>query len=181
MMRLALIVAMAENGIIGRGNDLPWHLSGDLKHFKSVTMGKPMIMGRKTFDSIGKPLPGRANIVVTRDPSLRAEGVRVVHDFHEALRVAEGIARGGGAEETIVIGGAQIYELALPKADRIYLTEIHQSVDGKSGPHLPDRDPSKRRRRRAVPGYRPRGVDRTFPPPCRSRGILHARLQFYHS
>ncbi len=139
-MRLALIVAMAENGIIGRGNDLPWHLSGDLKHFKSVTMGKPVIMGRKTFDSIGKPLPGRANIVVTRDPSLRAEGVRVVHDFHEALRVAEGIARADGAEEMIVIGGAQIYELALPKADRIYLTKVHQSVDGDV--RFPDIDPA---------------------------------------
>ena len=101
-MRVALIVAMAENGIIGRGNDLPWHLSGDLKHFKSVTMGKPVVMGRKTFDSIGKPLPGRANIVVTRDPSLRAEGVRVVHDFDEALRVAEGIARADGAEEIAI-------------------------------------------------------------------------------
>ncbi len=138
-MRVALIVAMAENGIIGRGNDLPWHLSGDLKHFKSVTMGKPVIMGRKTFDSIGKPLPGRANIVVTRDPSLRAEGMRVVHDFDEALRVAEDIARADGAEEIIVIGGAQIYELALPKADRIYLTEIHQRVDGDV--RFPDIDP----------------------------------------
>ncbi|MFQ5618553.1 MAG: dihydrofolate reductase [Rhodospirillales bacterium] len=139
-MRLALIVAIAENGIIGRGNGLPWHISGDLKHFKSVTMGKPVIMGRKTFDSIGKPLPGRANIVVTRDPSLRAEGVRMVHGFHEALTVAEGIARADGAEEMIVIGGAQIYDLALPKADRIYLTRIHQSVDGDV--RFPEIDPA---------------------------------------
>jgi len=150
-MRLALIVAMAENGIIGRGNDLPWHISGDLKHFKSVTMGKPVIMGRKTFDSIGKPLPGRANIVVTRDPSLRVEGARVVHEFREALRVAEGIARADGAEEMIVIGGAQIYDLALPTADRIYLTRIHQSVDGDV--RFPDIDPAawtERSRRRVA-------------------------------
>ncbi len=161
-MRLALIVAMAENGIIGRGNGLPWHLSGDLKHFKSVTMGKPMIMGRKTFDSIGRPLPGRTNIVVTRDPSLRAEGVRVVHDFDEALRVAEGIARADGAEEIIVIGGAQIYELALPKADRIYLTEIHQRVDGDV--RFPDIDPRAwtERSRQYVAAEEPSTPDYSF-------------------
>ena len=126
-MTLCLIVAVAENGVIGRDNDLPWRLSGDLKRFKAVTMGKPLIMGRRTFDSIGRPLPGRANIVLTRDADFSPEGVLVVHDPDAALEVAEQEAGRAGADEIMVIGGAGIYDLFLDRASRIYLTEVHDS------------------------------------------------------
>ena len=130
MIRLALIVAAAENGVIGRNNALPWYLPEDLRYFKRVTMGKPIIMGRKTFESIGKPLPGRANIVITHNAGYQAQGVSVVHSLAEALELARDIARLDGAEEVVVIGGADIYRAALPHADRIYLTEVHASVEG---------------------------------------------------
>ncbi len=129
-MRLSLIVAAAENGIIGRNNALPWRLSGDLKRFKEITMGKPVIMGRKTFDSIGRPLPGRTNIVLSRDPTFRVGNVEVVDDFPSAKAVALTAARRAAVSEIMVIGGAGIYELALPHADRIYLTEVHAEIHG---------------------------------------------------
>jgi len=122
--RLALIAAIAENGVIGRENRLPWRLSADLRHFKSLTMGKPVIMGRNTYESIGKPLPGRSNIVVTRDPGYRAQGCEVVHSLEQALEVAAGHA------EVLVIGGAELYRLALERADRLYLTLVKAEVDG---------------------------------------------------
>lgn len=125
-MKLAIIVAAARNGVIGRNNQLPWHLPQDLKYFKAVTLGKPVIMGRKTYESIGRPLPGRTNIVVTRDHSWSAEGVEVVHGFEEALAVAQG----SNAAEVMVIGGAEIYKEALPLAQRIYLTQIEASPEG---------------------------------------------------
>ena len=121
---VALVVAMAENGVIGNGNRLPWHLPADLRHFKSVTMGKPMLMGRKTFQSIGRALPGRRSLVLTRDRSFSAEGVEPVHAVEEALRVA------GDAEELMVIGGADVYRAVLPLARRIYLTRVHAAVPG---------------------------------------------------
>lgn len=130
MTALAIIVAAAENGVIGRDNAMPWHLPGDLRHFKRVTMGKPIVMGRKTYESIGKPLPGRTSIVITRNPAFRAPGVEVVSSVEEALASGERIARRDGVAEVVVIGGAEIYAVALPLANRLYLTEIHASVEG---------------------------------------------------
>ena len=129
-MRLSLIVAAAENGIIGRDNALPWRLTGDLKRFKEITMGKPIIMGRKTYESIGRPLPGRTNIVLSRDPAFRADKIKVVSDFPSAEAVAQDAARRAAVSEIMVIGGAGIYRLAFPHADRIYLTEVHAAVQG---------------------------------------------------
>ena len=129
-MRLSLIVAAAENGVIGRNNALPWRLPGDLRRFKEITMGKPIVMGRKTFDSIGRPLPGRTNIVLSRDPGFRVEGIEIAHDFASAKTAAVKAANREGETEIMVIGGAGIYELAFPHADRIYLTEVHADIDG---------------------------------------------------
>lgn len=134
-MKLALIWAMSKNRTIGRNNALPWHLPEDLKYFKRVTMGKPIIMGRKTWESIGRPLPGRTNIVITRDMSFHADGVKIVHTLDEALALAEKISLIDGAEEAVVIGGAEIYALALPKADRLYMTQVHAEVEGDA--HFP--------------------------------------------
>lgn len=123
-MRVAAIVAMANNNVIGKDNTLPWHLPADLRHFKNVTMGKPILMGRKTFESIGRPLPGRTNIVVTRDTGFTAEGCLVVNSIDTALAsVAE-------QEEVFVIGGALLYQQMLPRVERLYLTEIHHQFDG---------------------------------------------------
>lgn len=130
MTGLAIIVAAAENGVIGRDNAMPWHLPEDLRHFKRVTMGKPIVMGRKTFESIGKPLPGRTNIVITRNPAFSADGVEVVSSLQQGLAVAERTAGLHAVDEVVVIGGAEIYATALPLADRIYLTEVHASVEG---------------------------------------------------
>ncbi len=128
-MVLSLIVAMAENRTIGLGGTMPWHISEDLKYFKRVTLGGPIIMGRKTFESIGRPLPGRSNIVVTRNRRYTQDGVDVVHDLDAAITKATAITNDSKGE-IFVIGGAQIYELAMPFADRIYMTEIHRSLDG---------------------------------------------------
>jgi dihydrofolate reductase len=121
---LSLIVAAAENDVIGRDNALPWHLPDDLKHFKALTMGKPMLMGRKTFESIGKPLPGRTSIVLTRSKEWQREGVIVVQSVDEAL------TRAGNAPELTVIGGTEVFRATLPRADRIYLTRVHAEVAG---------------------------------------------------
>jgi len=129
-MKLSLVWAMARNRVIGRNNKLPWHLPEDLKYFKRITMGKPVIMGRKTYDSIGKPLPGRTNIVVTRNPQWYAEGVKTVDSLEAARKLCESIAEIDGIDEAMVIGGAQIYAKALPLADRLYLTEVHADVEG---------------------------------------------------
>lgn len=137
-MKLSLIVAMAENHVIGRNNQLPWYLPEDLKYFKRVTMGKPVIMGRKTFESIGKPLPGRTNIVVTRNGDYRAEGIKVVNTLEAARDLCDSIAVVDGTEEAMVIGGAQIYAQALSMADRLYLTEVHAEVEGDAS--FPDFD-----------------------------------------
>jgi len=131
-MRIALIVALARNCVIGRDNQLPWRLSADLQHFKQLTMGKPVVMGRKTYESIGKPLPGRTNIVLTRDTDFKAEGCVLVHDVDAAL------AAGGDAEEIMVMGGSNLYAQLLPRADRLYLTEVHADIDGDAS--FPDFD-----------------------------------------
>ena len=130
MVKLSLIVAMAENGVIGKDNGLPWKISSDLKYFKEMTLGKPIIMGRKTFQSIGKPLPGRVNIVITRDVTFTAEGVITAHTLEMALEVGLNMALVKNVDEVMVIGGAQIYELCLPDADRLYLTKVHGTVEG---------------------------------------------------
>lgn len=124
------MVAAAENGVIGRDNSLPWHLPEDLRYFKRVTMGKPIVMGRKTFDSIGRPLPGRTNIVISRSEGYSAAGVTPAASLEEALLLAQQVAGADGACEVVIIGGAQIYALAIPRADRLYITRVHASVDG---------------------------------------------------
>ena len=121
---ISLIVAASENGVIGRDGDLPWRLSDDLRRFKAVTMGKPIVMGRKTWESLGRPLPGRQNIVVSRRPGLQYEGAEVVTSSEAAVAAA------AGAAEIMIIGGSEIYALFLPLADRIYLTRVHAEVEG---------------------------------------------------
>lgn len=122
-MKVSLIAAMAENRVIGRDNQLPWKLSADLQRFKALTMGKPIIMGRKTWESIGRPLPGRTNIVVTRDADYQAEAC-VVHSVDQALDAA------AGAEEVMVIGGANLYQQFLDRADCLYFTQVKADVEG---------------------------------------------------
>ena len=129
-MRIAIIVAAAENGVIGCNGDLPWRLPSDLRHFRALTMGKPVIMGRKTFQSLRKPLDGRDNIVVTRDSGFQAAGARVVASLFAALELARQCAQERGADEIMVIGGAQIYAAARNLADRIYLTRVHAEPAG---------------------------------------------------
>lgn len=127
---VSLIVAVSENGVIGRDGGLPWRLSSDLKTFRRLTMDKPIIMGRKTFQSIGKPLDGRDNIVVTRDPSFEVAGVSTCETVSDALTLGRILATTRGAEEIMVIGGAEVYDAAFPVADRIYLTRVHAVVEG---------------------------------------------------
>lgn len=130
-MKVALIVAAAVNNVIGRDNQLPWHLPQDLKYFKAKTLGKPVIMGRKTYESIGRPLPGRPNIVVTRNPAWTANGAHVTASLEEALTLAaQLVGHEPEFQETMVIGGAEIYKAALPLADKIYLTRIDVAVEG---------------------------------------------------
>lgn len=122
-MKIALIVALGRNRAIGLNNRMPWHLPEDLKYFKRVTLGKPVIMGRNTFESIGRPLPGRPNIVISRNEGYEAQGITVAHSLEAALKVAQALLP-AGQDEVMVIGGAQIYAQAIAKADRLYLTEI---------------------------------------------------------
>ena len=121
---MTLIVAVADSGVIGHDNALPWHLPDDLKRFKRLTLGKPVVMGRKTFESIGKPLPGRQNIVVTRDANYQREGIMVVHGVDAALEAAAEQA------EIMVIGGAELFRLFLPLASRVHLTCVHGDIAG---------------------------------------------------
>jgi dihydrofolate reductase len=137
-MDIAIIAAMGENRAIGKGGKIPWHLPADFKHFRELTMGHPVLMGRKTFESIGKPLPGRTNIVITRDLAYSAEGISVAHSLDEALQIAESAAvssalgsagisdaASDGTATVFVLGGAEIYGMALPKANVLYLTKVH--------------------------------------------------------
>ncbi len=136
-MHISLIAAMAENNVIGLEGGMPWHLPEDLKFFKKTTLGKPVIMGRKTFTSIGRALPGRVNIIITRSIEYTAEGCHVAHTMQEAIELATNF---GGADinEIMIIGGGQIYAEALQFANRIYMTEIHARIDGDTYfPKLP--------------------------------------------
>lgn len=132
-MRISLVVAAAENGVIGAGNLLPWHLPDDLKHFKALTLGKPILLGRKTYESIGKPLPGRTNIVVSRQRTLELPGCVVVGSIEEGVRAA------GDAPELCVIGGAELFRQALSSAHVIHLTRVHATIQGDA--FFPNVDP----------------------------------------
>lgn len=123
MKKLSLIYAVSENHVIGQGGSLPWHLPADLKHFKEVTHGHPIIMGSRTFKSIGHPLPGRQNIVLTRDPDYHHAGITVVHSLDDAIAAAE-------SDDIFVIGGAEVYKAALPLATQIFETRVHATVQG---------------------------------------------------
>jgi dihydrofolate reductase len=135
-MRISMIVCMARNRTIGRGGSMPWHMPSDLRHFRSVTMGKPVIMGRKTFQSIGRPLPGRTNYVVSRQAGLVIPGVTVVLQVADALAAAEA----AGATEAMILGGGEIYAQVLAQTDRIYATELHVDIVGDTA--FPALDPS---------------------------------------
>ena len=123
-MIISMIAAMANDRIIGKDNQMPWHLPADFAWFKRCTLGKPVIMGRKTYESIGRPLPGRQNIVISRDPSLNIEGVKVTTSIEEAIKLA------GDVEEVMIIGGGSVYATCLPKADRLYVTYIDADIEG---------------------------------------------------
>lgn len=127
---VAIIAAIAENGVIGSGNHIPWRLPADFAHFKRMTMGKPLIMGRKTFESIGRPLPGRTTIVVTRQEGYQPNGVIVISSLEAALDHAQEIAKADRANEVMIGGGAEIYRQALPIADRMYLTQVSLEPEG---------------------------------------------------
>ncbi len=129
---VAIIAAVARNGVIGSGNALPWRLPSDFAFFRRTTMGKPLIMGRRTFESIGKPLPGRTNLVVTRQPDYRPEGVLTFDNLTAALEHAQSVARADGAPEVMIGGGAEIYRQAMPLADRLYITHVDAAPSGDS-------------------------------------------------
>jgi dihydrofolate reductase len=128
--RLSIIVAMAKNRVIGINNTLPWHLPADLKHFKALTMGHHIVMGRKTYESIGRPLPGRTSVVVTRNPELNIEGCVIAHSLDQAIAACD------GDDQIFVVGGAELYAQALPIADRLLITEIQMDVTGDA--YFPD-------------------------------------------
>lgn len=129
-MQLSMIWAMAENRVIGRNNSLPWRLPNDMRHFMQTTLGRPVIMGRKTFESMKAPLPGRTNIVLTQNPDWQRDGVQVVATLKEAIELAESQGLIDGVDEVMVIGGGQIYEMALPMADKLYVTLVHDEPQG---------------------------------------------------
>ncbi len=129
-IKLSLIVAMSENRVIGKDNQLPWRISADLRYFKQMTMGRPLVMGRKTFESIGRPLPGRKNIVVTKQNNWRSEGVDVFNSIESALDFAKSVAKSTDQTEVMVIGGANLYEQVLPLSSKLYITRVHANIEG---------------------------------------------------
>ncbi len=149
---LVLVAAIARNRVIGDGVRLLWRLSSDLQRFKALTLGKPLVMGRKTFQSIGRPLPGRETIVVTRDQNFAAEGVHVAHGLDAALALAEGRAHGMGADAVIVAGGAEIYAQTIGRADRLAVTEVALAPPGDA--LFPPIDPARWREVARIPGLR---------------------------
>jgi dihydrofolate reductase len=156
-MRLTAVVAATENGVIGRDNGMPWHLPADLKHFKAVTLGSPVLMGRKTFEAIGRPLPGRRNLVLSRDPAFNAAGVEVVRSLDEAISLA------GDVPELMLIGGAALYALALPRTERVHLTRLHMRVEGDAFfPDLPESEWREVSRSARRPADERNACDMTF-------------------
>ena len=135
-MRISVVVAVAENGVIGVRGTLPWRLPSDLKRFRQLTMGKPIIMGRKTYESIGRPLPGRDNIVITSAETFAPEGVFIVRSIDAALRLGASRAKDRGVDEIAVIGGSEVFKEILAQADRIYFTRVHASPQGDT--YFPD-------------------------------------------
>jgi dihydrofolate reductase len=156
---VVIVVAAADNGVIGRDNGLVWRLKTDLKRFRSLTLGRPLIMGRKTFESIGKPLPGRETIVLTRDPSFRPEGVHLAHDLEQALALGQEVAARLGADSVVIGGGENVYRQALPRTDRIHLTQVHAQPEGDAV--FPPVDPS--RFRESARSDHPAGPDDEHP------------------
>lgn len=138
---VSLVAAIARNRVIGQNNAMPWRLSSDLKRFKDLTWGKPLIMGRRSHAAIGRPLPGRETIVMTRDRSFQEEGVHVAHDLSDALDLAQALAEEMGADEVVSVGGGEIYALTLPVTTRMHLTEVDAEPDGDV--LFPDYDPSQ--------------------------------------
>lgn len=130
MLETVIVSAVAENGVIGADNAMPWRLPSDLKHFKALTLGKPVVMGRKTFESLGKPLPGRPHVVISRQAVDLPEGVHLVQSLEAALELAGQLAAASGAEDVMIIGGGQIYAQAMDHADRLELTRVHASPEG---------------------------------------------------
>lgn len=150
LVPVAMVAALSRNRVIGIDNQLPWYLPEDLKFFKRITLGKPLVMGRKTFESIGRPLPGRLNIVVTRDTAFQHDGVRVCHDLAAALELADQQATIDGVDEIAVIGGGEIFTQAMPSASRLYLTEVNVELDGDA--YFPAVDTAEWREVQRVPG-----------------------------
>lgn len=150
-MRISLIVALAENGVIGRDGGLPWRLRSDLRRFRALTLGKPLIMGRKTFESLKAPLDGRDNIVVSRDPAYAAPGALPAASLEAALKIGRDCAARRGVEEIMVIGGAEIYRAATAMADRIYLTLVHAKPQGDATFAFPDQHAWRETERQDVP------------------------------
>jgi dihydrofolate reductase len=150
-MIVAFVVAVAENGVIGRNGELPWRMPTDLRRFRRLTLGKPVIMGRKTYESIGKPLDGRDNIVISRDPTFRPDGADVLPTIDLALERARELAMRRGVDEVCVIGGGEIYRAALGAADRIYLTRVHAAPEGDASFSVPGGGAWQETARRALP------------------------------
>jgi dihydrofolate reductase len=138
--KIAMIAAVARNGVIGNDRTIPWRIPSDFAFFKRTTMGKPMVMGRKQFETVGKPLPGRSNIIVTGDRDYRAEGTVVVHTLDEALGLAAEIAARDGVDEIMIIGGGTVYEQLMPRADRLYISHVELEPEGNV--HFPAIDPA---------------------------------------
>tara|TARA_B100001248_G_scaffold105199_1_gene78394 strand:+ start:323 stop:829 length:507 start_codon:yes stop_codon:yes gene_type:complete len=130
MISISIIVAHASNYVIGKDGKLPWHIPADLKYFKELTYGSPIIMGRKTFESIGRPLPGRHNIIITRNSEYHNDDCAVVFDFQAALKEAGDFAEQSGKSDIFIIGGAEVYRQAIDFADKAYITEVHADFDG---------------------------------------------------
>jgi dihydrofolate reductase len=141
VFKVTLVVAATRNGVIGRDGDMPWRMPSSLRRFRSLTMGRPMIMGRKTFHAIGKPLDGRDTIVVTRDSSFKAPGVHVAGSLLEAFRIAQELAAARGTDEIVIAGGGEIYRLALPYATDVHLDRIDTDLEGDTT--LPRLDPAE--------------------------------------
>lgn len=137
---VSMVAAVARNGVIGRDNDLPWHMSTDLKRFKALTMGKPLVIGRKNLESFPRLLPGRPHVVITRDRNYAREGVHVVHSFEEAIDVAAALAGEAGVDEICIAGGGEIYRLGMPVADLLRITHVEADIEGDTT--FPEIDPA---------------------------------------